>query len=103
MENRGYRAETNQHEEMEMSVEMSEIISQTLNVLYAGILLCIKNMGLCDLRGSKRSSIRHRTFYQESYNLPGEKRCQHINKLDFNTHINKKRIPTKFTTKYMKN
>lgn len=43
-ENRGYRAETNQHEETEMSVETSEIICQTLNKLYTAPLLCIKNM-----------------------------------------------------------
>lgn len=36
---RGYRAETNQHEEMEMCAETSELISQTLNVLYTGLLL----------------------------------------------------------------
>lgn len=40
LENRGYRAETNQHKEM----EMSEIISETLNRLCTGVLLCIKNM-----------------------------------------------------------
>lgn len=40
LENRGYRAETNQHKEM----EMSEIIRETLNGLCTGLLLCIKNM-----------------------------------------------------------
>lgn len=44
MENRGYRAETNQHEETETSVETSEIISETLNKLYTLPLLCIKSM-----------------------------------------------------------
>ena len=42
LENRGYRAERNQHEEKEMCAETSELISQTLNVLYTGLLLCRK-------------------------------------------------------------
>ena len=40
MENRGYRAQTNQHEEMEMCAEMSELISPTLNILRTVLFLC---------------------------------------------------------------
>lgn len=49
-----------------------------------------KEYVLRDLRGYNGNSVRHGTCYQESCNLFGEKRCQHV-KLDFNTNINKKR------------
>lgn len=53
MQDRGYRAETNHHEEMEMSIEMSEIISQALNRLYAKLLLGMR-IYTTNLRGYKR-------------------------------------------------
>lgn len=76
MENRGCRAETNQHEELEMCAEMSELISQTPN--YTLALATHKEYWVHDLRGYKRNCLRLVTFYQQSYNLTGEERCQHL-------------------------
>lgn len=79
LENRGCRGETNQHEEMEMSVEASEIISQTLNKVYTVPLLCIKNMYYVTSGATPGAVLRHTTtFYQEFYNLIGKEKCQHI-------------------------
>lgn len=68
----------NQREEMERSVEMSEIFSQTLNKLYTVPPLCMQIM--CYVTSG--AATRRATFYflyQKSCNLIEEKRCKHIN------------------------
>lgn len=66
LENRGYRAETNQHKEM----EMSEIISETLNRLCTGLLLRIKNMSY-KLQGLQDEQHNMSLFTKNLINLWG--------------------------------
>lgn len=66
LENRGYRAETNQHKEM----EMREIISETLNRLCTGLLLRIKNMSY-KLQGLQDEQHNMSLFTKNLINLWG--------------------------------